>query len=126
MSNKQEITVDVLPITLNLPPCKVGQDYEFTIEILDDNDDPRNTTSWTMQIMGRENNANGEQAFNLTIGSGITHTAAEGKFQIKIADTVTTLFNVSRIAWDCMITDANGDKTFPFEGVLDILESVTR
>lgn len=126
MSNTQVITTDVLPITLDLPPIKIGQDYEFTIEMLDDNDDPRDTTDWTMQIKGRENNANGEEVFNLTVGSGITHTPAAGKFQIKISDTITSTFNVSKIAWDCLVTDANGDKTFPFEGMFDILESVTR
>ena len=122
----QVITTDELPITLQLPPIKIGQDYEFTIEMLDDNDATQDTTGWTMQIKGRENNANGEEVFDLTIGSGITHTPAVGKFQIKISDTLTALFTVSKVAWDCLVTDANGDKTYPFEGVFTILESVTR
>lgn len=126
MSTTQVIDIDQLPITLDLPPIKIGQDYEFTIEILDDNEDPKDTTSWAMAIKGREGHANGAEVFSLTIGSGITHTAALGKFQVKLADTVTALFNTHKIAWDCKITDANGDITFPFEGTFTVLDTVTK
>jgi len=126
MSGTQVLDIDQLPITLDLPPIKVGQDYEFTIEILDDNEAPQDTTDWTMEMKGRTPNANGEEAFSLSVGAGITHTPAEGKFVVKIANTVTSLFNVSSIVWDVKITDANSDVTFPFEGTFSVLETVTR
>jgi hypothetical protein len=128
MSTLTEITVDELPITLDLPPIVTGSDYEFTIQMLDDNEDPQVTTSWTMQIMGRANGPNGEQLFNLTSSpaAGITMTAGTGTFVVKIADTVTSTIKVSKVYWDCKVVDASSDVTFPFRGVLDIIQAVTR
>jgi len=114
------------PINLKLPPMKPGQDYAFTIEITDDNDAVQDTTGWDMEIKGRENNANGAEIFDLTVGTEITHTAALGKFAVKIPDTTTTNIDVSRIAWDCKVTDGNGDISFPFEGIIEVKEAVTR
>jgi len=126
MSGTQILEIDQLPITLNMPPIKVGQDYEFTIYLLDDNEEAQDTTSWSMAIKGRANHANGEEVFSLTITAGITHTPAEGKFAVKISDTLTSAIDVKTVVWDCKITDANGDITFPFEGTFNILETVTR
>jgi hypothetical protein len=111
---------------LDLPPIKVGSDYEFTIEILDDNEAAQDTTNWTMELKGRTPNANGEEVFSLSVSSGITHTPAEGKFAVKISNAITSLFNVSKIVWDVKITDSNGDITFPFEGTFTVLATVTR
>lgn len=126
MPGNQILEIDQLPITLDMPPIKPGQDYPFTIEILDDNEEPENTTGWTMAIKGRANNANGDEVFSLTVSNGITHTPASGKFDIKIPDTTTTNFKVNKIVWDVKITDANGDITYPFEGTFTVLETVTR
>jgi hypothetical protein len=128
MTTITEITVDELPITLKMGPIVTGSDYEFTIQMLDDNDDPQDTTGWTMQIMGRADGPNGAQLFNLTSNpaAGITMTAATGNFAVKIADTITTTIKVSKVAWDCKVVDASSDVTFPFRGVWDIVQAVTR
>ena len=126
MSGTQILEIDQLPITLDLPPIKIGSDYEFTIELLDDNEASLDTTDWTMEIKGRSPNANGEEVFSLGVSTGITHTPAEGKFVVKIANSITSLFNVSKIVWDVKITDANDDITYPFEGTFTVLDTVTR
>ena len=117
-----------MPATFPLKPLKVGQDYAFTLYFKDDNRAARDTTGWTMEIKGRENNARGEVIFSLTTvaSAGITHTPAEGKFAVKITDTQTALIDVGVIAWDCKVTDANGDITFPLEGTIPVKETVTR
>jgi hypothetical protein len=128
MSTLTEITVDELPITLDLPPIMTGSDYEFSIQMLDDNEDAQDTTSWTMTIMGRAGGANGELLFTLTSSpsAGITMTAGTGSFVVKIADAITTTIKVSKVYWDCKVVDASSDVTFPFRGVLDIIQAVTR
>lgn len=115
-----------MPVKFPFKPMKVGQDYAFTIYFKDDNRAAKNTTGWSMEIKGRENNANGDEVFSLTVGSGITHTAAEGKFAVKIADTITSLIDVGTVAVDVKVTDSNGDITFPLEGEIEIKETVTR
>jgi len=115
-----------MPVNFPFKPMKVGQDYAFTIYFKDDNRAAKDTTGWDMQIKGRENNANGTEIFDLTVGSEITHTAAEGKFAVKIPDTVTALIDVGRVAIDVKVTDGNGDITFPLEGVIEMKETVTR
>lgn len=117
-----------MPVNFQLKPIKIGQDYAFTIYFKDDNRAAKVTTSWVMEIKGRENNARGDVVFTLTTvaSAGITHTAAEGKFAVKITDTMSALFDVGVIAWDCKVTDANGDITFPLEGTIQVLETVTR
>lgn len=114
------------PINLPLPPLKPGQDYAFTIEITDDNNAAQDTTGWDMEIKGRDGSASGVEIFDLAVGTEITHTPSQGKFAVKIPDTTTVNIEVSSIAWDCKVTDGNGDITFPFEGVIEVLETVTR
>lgn len=121
-----EITTDELPITLDLPPIKCGSDYQFSIQILDDNDDPVNTTGWDMEIKGRSHSVNGTELFDLTTAVEITHTPASGLFTILIDNTITSALTVSKVYWDCKVTDDGDLVTFPFEGVFDILQAVTR
>lgn len=126
MATTNEVVIDELPIELNLPPIVAGADYEFSLQILDDNDAAQDTTGWDMTIKGRATDVNGEVVFTLTVGSGITHTPAQGKFDIKITDTVSASLNIPYVSWDCKITDADGDITYPFEGVFKVKQPVTR
>ena len=126
MTQQTTIEFDELPIVLDLPPVKKGADYSFTIEMLDDNDAAKDTTGWTMQVTGRDAGANGDELFSLTVGDGITHTPSQGRFVVKIAKTITATLPATRIVWDCAVTDSNGDVSYPFEGTLQILPSVTR
>lgn len=121
-----EIIVEEMPITLKLPPITAGSDYQFSLQILDDNDNPQNTTGWSMEIKGREMDASGSQLFDLTVGSGIVHTASVGKFDVTISRTVSVTLNIPYVAWDCKVTDASGNVTFPFEGVIKVRQPVTR
>lgn len=117
-----------MPVVIQLKPIKVGADYAFTLYFKDDNRAARDTTGWTMEMKGRENNARGEVVFSLTTvaSAGITHTPAEGKFAVKIAKTISALFDVGVIAFDIKVTDSNSDVIFPIEGKITVLETVTR
>lgn len=120
------VDIEELPITLDLAPIKVGSDYTFTIEIEDDNGDPQNTTGWDMEIAARASGVNGPEIFRLALANGITHTAPIGRFAVKISHDTTSNITVSRLYWDCKIIDSNGDVTFPFEGIWEVKQAVTR
>lgn len=126
MTSSSLLITDEMPITLDLPVLVAGMDYRFSLQILDDNGDPYDTTGYDMTIKGRAMDENGDVLFTLSVGSGITHTPAQGKFDIKISNTVSAAINVPYVAWDCKIEDASGEFTFPFKGTLKIQQPVTR
>lgn len=114
------------PLNVTLKPIPIGEDYRFTLRIKDDNGNVTDTTDWDMDIIFRENNKNGETVFTLGVGSGITHTPGIGRFDVHITDTQTLLIDVSRLAWDMKLTDADGLIWYPMEGVVQVKETVTK
>lgn len=122
---EEEILIDEMPVSITLPPIKVGADYSFTLEFEDDNEEPKDTTDWVMEIAGREV-PNGAELFHLEIDSGITHTPSLGRFIIKISNTITTDLTVTKVYWDCKVTDNNDEITYPVQGIWDVVGSVTR
>ncbi len=104
-----------MPVDIQLPPIKPGADWDWTLEIKEQGL-VVNTTGYTFVVTGKDR-INGEVIFNLSIGSGITHTAALGKFAVHIAGSVTALYDVRSIVWDCLLTTASGAIIPPLQGI---------
>lgn len=126
MTSSNLLITDEMPINLELPVMVAGMDYRFSLQILDDNGSPYNTTGYDMTIKGRAIDESGDVLFTLAVGSGITHTAAQGKFDIKISNTVSAAINIPYVAWDCKVTDSNNEITFPFKGTIKVQQPATR
>jgi len=126
MTSTSEATIQENPVPLDLPAITAGEDYEFEFQILDDNDEAQDTTGWSMDIKGRYDDENGEVAFTLSTGSGITHTPASGRFTCLIAAATTALFTAPYIVWDCKTTDSTNKIKYPFMGTFKIRQPITR
>jgi hypothetical protein len=121
-------TTSEMPIELELPDLKPGADWEWTFYVEDDNEAPIVTTGYTFQMMGRDK-INGELIFEISTANGKSvMTAALGKFYQKLPASETALIDVKSIVWDCILTDAGGGKTAPFQGIqqpIKVLDKVT-
>ena len=120
MTTDIQITAE-MPIELPLPPIKPGADWDWTLEVTDDNGVAVDTTNYTLSITGKSE-INGETIFTLTIESGITHTAALGKFAMHISGATTALYDVRRIVWDSLLTTAGGVILPIFQGIENPIE----
>jgi len=115
-----------MPLNLTLKPLSVGEDYRLTWRVMDDNRAIQDTTDWDMSITLREKNKSGKVIVTLTTVSGITHTPGLGRFDVHVTDTVTATIKVKKVAWDMKLTDAAGLIAYPAEGIISVLETVTK
>ena len=95
-----------------------GADWEWAFQAMeDDNVTPIDTTSWTCDIYLLESE-NGEEYEHLTIGDGITMTAASGLFLVEIDDAVIDTYNFRSCIFKVIVTDNNSKKIPYFLGML--------
>ena len=97
---------------------KRGADWGRAIKLReDDGVTVINTTSYSMTMTIRAG-ANGETYATLTIGSGITNTAAEGLFTLGLSAAAVDALDFATAEYEIQITDAGGGKFVAFVGEL--------
>ncbi len=117
-------TVETVDISDWCPEIKPGADWEITLEVEDDNGDIETTTGWDCACT-LKNKANGETKVALTVGSGITHTPGQGKFEFRVTAAQTAAFDCNQVSGDVLVTDADGKKSFPFRFTIAVAEVIT-
>jgi len=122
--NKEEtmstrITEEDFPINFDPGVIVRGADWPgFAFQLVeDDNVTPLDTTGYTVS-MPVSASENGEVYTTLSIGSGITMTAASGLFAVNLTDTAVDAFNFRTAIYKLIVTDAGGIKTCYFMGKL--------
>lgn len=89
-----------------------GADWGWAFQLMqDDNVNPIDTTGYTCEIQFRESE-NGELYDTLTIGDGITMTAASGLFNILIDDSVIDTYTFSTAVFKVIVNDGTNKKPF--------------
>lgn len=124
----EEVIINVEPIDLSdiLPPIAPGYTWSWTFFVLDDNDDPIDTTSWACEIH-LKNKANGEtKATMSTTGGEITNTPASGQFSVVLPAADTALIDCRQVVFDVKLTDASSNVHRPFVGTVEIAEVITQ
>jgi len=107
-----------------LPPIEPGYDWTWTFWVKDNNLAALDTTGYTcfctfQDVWG------GTAIISLEIGSGITMTAATGKFVIALTDAETLLFRTQQAVFDVMLVSDSGIKGRPFKGSLLVEQVAT-
>lgn len=122
MSNVK-ITNEDYPVILkegtDLPYLVRGANWHWAFQLMeDDNVTPIDTTGYTCTITIYESE-NGKEYGTLTIGSGITMTAASGLFNVDIDDSVVDTYPFRNAKIKVIVTDDLGDKVPFFLGKLE-------
>lgn len=122
MSNVK-ITNEDYPVILkegtDLPYLVRGANWHWAFQLMeDDNVTPIDTTGYTCTITIYESE-NGKEYGTLTIGSGITMTAASGLFNVDIDDSVVDAYPFRNAKIKVIVTDDLGDKVPFFLGKLE-------
>lgn len=99
-----------------------GADWGWGFQLMeDDNATPIDTTGYTCEIQFRESE-NGELYTTLSIGSGITMTAASGLFNIRIPAATVDTYNWATAVFKVIVTDASANKKPFFIGRAKFVE----
>lgn len=118
-------TDEKYPVRLNesdLDELVHGADWGWGFQLMqDDNVTPVDTTGYTCEIQIRESE-NGELYDTLTIGSGITMTAASGLFNVRIDDSQVDTYKWSTAVFKVIVTDSSSNKKPFFIGRLRFVE----
>jgi hypothetical protein len=115
-----KITDETYPVNYDPPPMVRGADWHWAFQFMeDDNVTPIDTTGYTCSMVIRESE-NGETYATLSIGSGITMTAASGLFNIDLDDSVVDAYDWRTAEYKLIVTDDSGGKTPLFVGRLRI------
>lgn len=125
MAPIEETFIDEQPLTLKLPTISPGADWTWSFQVLDDNDDPVNTTGYTARMHLRPT-PNGELVKELTTSSGITNSTATGTFTILYPDTETDDINHTKLVWDLYLTDNSGLVSCILAGTVQVRTRVTK
>lgn len=114
-----KITDEDYPISYDPPVIVRGADWiGFAFQHMeDDNVTPIDTTGYTAEMIISESE-NGEVYTTLSIGSGITMTAASGLFNISLTSTAIALLDFRTAVYKLIVTDSGGSKTAYFMGNL--------
>lgn len=112
---ESELPVDLSDIW---PRIVAGADWDEYIQFLDDNEDPLDTTDWDMEITIVD--TDNETQKTLTVGSGITHTAALGLFEFIYTAADTALLKCQRVKIRVKVTDADGGIDYVAHAILEV------
>lgn len=121
-----EVIIESGPIDLSdiLPKISPGYDWEWAFYVLDDNDDPVDTTDWACEIKIKDK-ANGETKATLSTATGeIVNTPATGEFAISYVAAGTALLDCRQVVFDVKTTDASGGVDRPFKATIEVDEVV--
>lgn len=99
---------------------KRGADFDFTIKVKDNLTTAKDTTGWSAAMTIRDKQ-NGTTYATLSVGSGITHTPANGLFVIHIASTTVDAYTFHNAEYDLILTESGGAKKCPFYGDIEVL-----
>ena len=120
-----EIIVSDMPVKVNLHKIAPGADWGFGFYVMDDNCAVIDTTGWDAVLQMRDK-ANGKIYADLSIGSGITNTTAQGLFEFALTNSETVGFDVDKVVYDLYLTDDSSVVTCAFEGDIPVHRRVTR
>ncbi len=113
-----KITDEDYPVQVTFPAFVHGADWNWAFQLMDDdNVAPINTTGYAC-VMTIKASLNGETYAALSIGSGITMTAANGLFTFLIDDAAVDAYDWTTAIAKIVITDDLGGKTPLFVGDL--------
>lgn len=113
-----KITEENYPVVYDLPDMVHGADWHWAFQLMDDdNVNPIDTTGYacTMEIKAGQN---GEVYDTLSIGDGITMTAATGLFNFELSASTVDSYDWSDAVYKIIVTDDTGGKTPLFIGSL--------
>jgi len=110
------------PIAFDPPIIVRGADWiGFSFQHMeDDNVTPIDTTGYTAEMVIKES-WNGETYKTLTIGDGITMTAAQGLFNVALNKAAIDLLDFSKGVYKLIVTDDNAGITPYFMGNIEII-----
>lgn len=117
-----QITDENYPVNYDPPVIVRGADWAGCAFKLCENDGntPIVTTDYTAEFVIMESE-NGETYTTLTIGSGITHTPAQGTFNIDMTAAVVATLDFKTAIYKFIVTDDGGGKTPLFMGRLKVI-----
>jgi len=106
---------------------KKGATWPKTIIYTDSEGTPVPLTNYTVVMDIKERLDSTSPILQLSIGSGITVTPAEGKIEIKITDAQTSAITITEGVYDLKITDPSspGESTYLLEGSIVFKPSVS-
>ena len=116
------ITDEDYPYKYDPPVIVRGADWiGFSFQHMeDDNVTPIDTTDYTAEMIIMES-WNGGQYKALTIGDGITMTAAQGLFNVAMSKTTIDTLDFRKAVYKLIVTDDNAGKTCYFMGNVEIV-----
>lgn len=116
------IEEEQLPVRYDPPKLMKGADWlGFSVQIMqDDGINPQDTTDYTCEIIV-QSGQNGETYATLSIGSGITHTAANGLFAVYLDDSVVAGYDWKTADYKMIVTTDAGKKIPYFYGKLGFI-----
>lgn len=111
------ISFESTPIRIEFDPLVHRADWHFAFQLMDDDVNPSNTSGYTCAITISAGQ-NGEVYDELSIGDGITMTAATGLFAVDLDDEVVDTYDWQTAEFLVIVTDNLGGKTPYFLGQL--------
>lgn len=117
-------SVNTVDMSDYFPAIEPGRDWKWEYQVQDDNGNVEDTTGWDCSCTMRDK-ANGEEKIALTVGSGITHTPALGKFEFQVTDEQTETLDCLQVEFDLLITDDSGTKFTLLKATVPIEEVIT-
>jgi len=104
-----KITEENYPVNYNLPDLVHGADWHWGFQMFeDDGVTAQNTTGYTCSMIIRSG-LNGETYTTLTIGSGITMTAASGLFNVDLDKAVIDTYDFQDAEYLVILTTNTND-----------------
>ena len=110
------------PISFDPPVVIRGADWiGFAFQHMeDDNVTPIDTTGYTAEMVIKES-WNGETYKTLTIGDGITMTAAQGLFNVSMSKATIDTLDFKSGVYKLIVTDSSNSPTCYFMGTIEII-----
>jgi len=117
-----KITEEDYPILFDPPVIVRGADWiGFAFQHMqDDNATPIDTTGYTAEMIIKES-WNAETYKTLTIGDGITMTAAQGLFNVTMSKATIDTLDFRKAVYKLVVTDSSAGQTCYFMGNLEIV-----
>jgi hypothetical protein len=122
------IIISDMPVDLSavLPRINPGFDWVWAWYVLDDNDQPEDTTGWTAEIDIRET-VGGPLIKKLSTATGeIVNTPSAGRFDVSYLAVETKKIHVRQIVFDVKEIDGTGGTDRILKGTIPVDDVVTR
>lgn len=103
-----------------------GADWEITLIYKDENGIAKNLTGFGVAMQARRSFEHPDKLVDLSVGSGITLDAPNGKITIALTNAQTTALNVFKGVYDIVVTDTVPKKSRLLMGDFEVLPGVTR